>query len=163
MRYILLAALVCLLSACGGKTKSKSGGSDTITLAPCPTFDPDTCLKFIQEQCNFGPRVTGSKESALCKQYLMEQFKRLGAVVEEQPCKVTIWDGTVYSACNIIAKVNPESTDRILFCGSMCHDLHCACRVRRFGCPLCPAAGKFRRVRSGCGALLFVANEIRDY
>ena len=116
MRYILLAALVCLFSACGEKTKSKAGGADTIALAPCPTFNTDTCMKYIQEQCDFGPRVTGSKESVLCKQYIVDQFKRLGAVVEEQPCKVTIWDGSELSACNVIAKLNPENTDRVLFC-----------------------------------------------
>ena len=116
MRYILLAALVCLLSACGGKTKSKAGGADTIALAPCPVFNTDTCMKYIQEQCEFGPRVTGSKESVLCKQYLVDQFNRLGAVVEEQPCEVTLWDNSKLPACNIIATLNPENTDRILFC-----------------------------------------------
>ena len=116
MRYILLAALVCLFSACGEKTKSKAGGADTIALAPCPTFNTDTCMKYIQEQCDFGPRVTGSEESALCKQYLINQFKRLGATVEEQPCNVTLWDGSERAACNIIARINPDNLDRILFC-----------------------------------------------
>ena len=116
MRYFLLAVMACLLSACGGKTKRNIGGPDTITLASCPTFSTDTCMKYIQEQCDFGPRVTGSKEAALCRQYLVEQFKCFGAQVEEQPCEVTLWDGSKLSACNIIAKVNPDNQDRILFC-----------------------------------------------
>ena len=116
MRYILLAVLACILSACGGNTKSNNKGTDTIALAPCPVFSTDSCMKYIQEQCNFGPRVTGSKESDRCRQYLVEQFQRLGASVEEQPCNVTIWDGTVLPACNIIAKLNAENLDRILFC-----------------------------------------------
>ncbi len=116
MKYILLAVLACLLSACGEKTKSKSGKADTIVLASCPTFNTDTCMKYIQKQCDFGPRVTATKEAALCRQYLVEQFKCFGAVVEEQPCEVTLWDNSKLSACNIIAKMNPENSDRILFC-----------------------------------------------
>ncbi len=73
-------------------------------------------MKYIQEQCNFGPRVTGSKEAELCRQYLMEQFRRLGAVVEEQQADVTLWDGKVLPACNIIASLNPDNTDRIIVC-----------------------------------------------
>ena len=86
MRFFLLAVMACLLSACGEKTKSNKGGSDTIALTSCPTFNTDSCMNYIQAQCNFGPRVTGSKEAALCRLYLVEQFKRFGTQVEEQPC-----------------------------------------------------------------------------
>lgn len=116
MRYILFAVLACMLTACGGRSGRNIGGPDTITLAPCPTFNADTCMKYIQEQCNFGPRVTGSKEAGLCRQYLVEQFRRFDAVVEEQQADVTLWDGKVLPACNIIAKLNPDNTDRIIIC-----------------------------------------------
>ena len=116
MRYILFAVLACMLTACGGRSGRNIGGPDTITLAPCPTFNADTCMKYIQEQCNFGPRVTGSKEAELCRQYLVEQFRRLGAVVEEQQADVTLWDGKVLPACNIIASLNPDNTDRVIVC-----------------------------------------------
>lgn len=116
MRYILFAVLACMLAACGGRSGRNIGGPDTITLAPCPTFNADTCMKYIQEQCKFGPRVTGSKEAGLCRQYLVEQFRRFGAVVEEQQADVTLWDGKVLPACNIIAKLNPDNTDRIIIC-----------------------------------------------
>ena len=105
-----------MLAACGGRSGRNIGGPDTITLAPCPTFNADTCMKYIQEQCNFGPRVTGSKEAEQCRQYLVEQFRRFGAVVEEQQADVTLWDGKVLPACNIIAKLNPDNTDRIIIC-----------------------------------------------
>ena len=116
MRYILFAVLACMLTACGGRSGRNIGGPDTITLAPCPTFNADTCMKYIQEQCNFGPRVTGSKEAEQCRQYLVEQFRRFGAGVEEQQADVTLWDGKVLPACNIIAKLNPDNTDRIIIC-----------------------------------------------
>ena len=116
MKYILFAVMVSMLVACGGRSGRNIGGPDTITLAPCPTFNADTCMKYIQEQCNFGPRVTGSKEADLCRQYIVEQFRRFGAVVEEQQADVTLWDGKVLPACNIIAKLNPDNTDRVIVC-----------------------------------------------
>ena len=116
MRYILFAILAGCMAACGGKSGGNSGGADTIALAPCPTFNADTCMKYIQDQCNFGPRVTGSKEAELCRRYIVDQFKRLGAIVEEQQADVTLWDGSVLPACNVIAKLNPDNMDRILIC-----------------------------------------------
>ena len=116
MRYILFAILAGCMAACGGKSGGNSGGADTIALAPCPTFNADTCMKYIQDQCNFGPRVTGSKEAELCLRYIVDQFKRLGAIVEEQQADVTLWDGSVLPACNVIAKLNPDNMDRILIC-----------------------------------------------
>ena len=116
MKYILIVILTALLGACGGKSGKNIGGPDTITLAPCPTFNTDTCMKYIQEQCDFGPRVTGSEAAAQCRQYLISQFQRMGATVEEQQADVTLWDGSVLPACNIIARLNPGNQDRILIC-----------------------------------------------
>ena len=116
MKYILIVILTALLGACGGKSGRNAGGPDTITLAPCPTFNTDTCMKYIQEQCDFGPRVTGSEAAKLCRQYLAGQFRRLGAEVSEQQADVTLWDGSVLPACNIIARLNPGNQDRILIC-----------------------------------------------
>ncbi|MBR3433915.1 MAG: M28 family peptidase [Bacteroidaceae bacterium] len=116
MKYILIVILTALLGACGGKSGRNAGGPDTITLAPCPTFNTDTCMKYIQEQCDFGPRVTGSEAAKLCRQYLAGQFRRMGATVEEQQANVTLWDGSERPACNIIARLNPGNQDRILIC-----------------------------------------------
>lgn len=116
MKYILIVILTALLGACGGKSGRNAGGPDTITLAPCPTFNTDTCMKYIQEQCDFGPRVTGSEAAKLCRQYLISQFQRMGATVEEQQANVTLWDGSERPACNIIARLNPGNQDRILIC-----------------------------------------------
>ena len=73
-------------------------------------------MKYIQEQCDFGPRVTGSEAAKLCRQYLAGQFRRLGAEVSEQQADVTLWDGSVLPASNIIARLNPGNQDRILIC-----------------------------------------------
>lgn len=116
MKYILIVILTALLGACGGKSGKNIGGPDTIALAPCPTFNTDTCMRYIREQCSFGPRVTGTAEAAQCRQYLISQFQRMGATVEEQQANVTLWDGSERPACNIIARLNPGNQDRILIC-----------------------------------------------
>ena len=116
MKYILIVILTVLLGACGGKSGKNIGGPDTIALAPCPTFNTDTCMRYIREQCSFGPRVTGTAEAAQCRQYLISQFQRLGAEVSEQQANVTLWDGSERPACNIIARLNPGNQDRILIC-----------------------------------------------
>ncbi|MBP5392768.1 MAG: M28 family peptidase [Bacteroidaceae bacterium] len=112
----LLFIVALLFASCEGKTRKSSSISDTIALAPCPQFNAGNAFLYIKEQCEFGPRVTGSEASRLCGDYLVERFKELGADVEEQFADVTIWDGTKLPARNIIAHINPGNSDRILLC-----------------------------------------------
>ena len=105
-----------LLASCGGQTKGNASKADTVALAPCPRFCADSAMLYINKQCKFGPRVTGSEAARLCGDYLVERFKALGAEVEEQTDNVTIWDGTKLPARNIIARINPSNPDRILLC-----------------------------------------------
>lgn len=116
------AAIFCLamlgLSACKGTGGSadRHGSADTIALAACPTFSADSAMKYIQGQCDFGPRVTGTPQSRACAEYIAALFRLYGAKVETQKCAVRIWDGTQLEATNIIASINPDNTDRILLC-----------------------------------------------
>ena len=114
--FWLLAATALLLASCDGQTKGNHPQADTIALSPCPHFRTDSAMLYINEQCRFGPRVTGSEASRLCGDFLVERFKAYGASVEEQTGDVTIWDGTYVSARNIIARINPNNPDRILLC-----------------------------------------------
>lgn len=118
MKHILfwLPAIIIILASCDGQTKGNASKADTIALSPCPRFSADSALLFINEQCAFGPRVTGSEASRLCGDYLMERFKAYGADVEEQTADVTIWDGSRLPARNIIARINPSNTNRVLLC-----------------------------------------------
>lgn len=114
--FWLPAIIILLLASCGGQSKGRSTKADTIALAPCPSFVAGNAMKYINEQCEFGPRVTGSAAARLCGDYIAEQFRLLGAEVEEQTSTVTTWDGTKLSARNIIARINPSNPDRILLC-----------------------------------------------
>ena len=111
-----LAAMALFLASCGGQNKGNAPKADTIALAACPRFSASNAMQFINEQCEFGPRVTGSEASRLCGDYLVERFKAFGAEVEEQTGTVTIWDGSKLSARNIFARINPSSPNRILLC-----------------------------------------------
>lgn len=112
----MMAAVLLGMTACGGHSKRGGRTADTIALAPCPRFAADSAMQYIVDQCAFGPRVTGSQESQLCGDYIAQQFRRFGAVVEEQEAVVTTYDGSQYTARNIIARVNPNNLDRVLIC-----------------------------------------------
>ena len=111
-----LLFILILLASCTGQTRSKTSFADTIALAPCPRFSADSAMLYINEQCGFGSRVTGSDAARRCGDYIVERFKSYGAEVEEQTETVTIWDGTKLPARNIIARINPSNPDRILLC-----------------------------------------------
>ena len=115
--FCLLSLTACLsLPSCGRQTKGKASTADTIALAPCPSFSADSAMLYINEQCSFGPRVTGSEAANRCGDHIARRFRQFGAKVEEQTANVTTWDGTQLPARNIIARVNPSNTDRILIC-----------------------------------------------
>ena len=108
--------ILLVLASCTGQTKGSTSKADTIALASCPHFSADSAMQYINEQCGFGPRVTGSDAARRCGDFLVERFKAFGAEVEEQTANVTIWDGTKLPARNIIARTNPSCPDRILLC-----------------------------------------------
>ncbi len=115
--YILAALMAVCLVSCGGNSGVKQRKqADTIALAPCPRFESDSAMLYIRQQCAFGYRVTGSEEAEKCGDYIVAQFRRFGADVQEQRTTVTLYDGTQLPARNIIASINPDMKDRILIC-----------------------------------------------
>lgn len=114
--WAILAVATLTLMSCGGKTGSGRNRPDTITMQPCPQFCADSALSLIITQCAMGPRVTGTPAWEQCGNWIVEQFQTLGLTVEEQKTTVTIWDGSQLPCRNIIARLNPENTDRILLC-----------------------------------------------
>lgn len=114
--YIILLLLAVSFGSCGRKTNSSGRKADTIAMQKCPKFMADSAMVLIEKQCDFGPRVTGSKENEQCGDWMVEQFKALGLEVEEQKTEVTMYDGTKLPCRNIIARLNPGNPDRILLC-----------------------------------------------
>lgn len=118
-RKILIANIfLCIIGimSCTGQKQSNTKKADTIALAPCPVFVSDSAMQYVKDQCSFGPRLPESEASAQCGDYIMEKFEQFGTQVSEQFAEVTVYDGSKVSARNIIASINPENPDRILFC-----------------------------------------------
>lgn len=119
VKKILLGSILLCVSgmmACTGQKQSSAKAADTIALAPCPAFQSDSAMQYVEDQCAFGPRLPESEASALCGDYIIEKFEKFGTQVREQIADVTIYDGSKVSARNIIASINPENPDRILLC-----------------------------------------------
>ncbi len=120
MRYILYLILpfaaICCMAACKGRTQSTQKKADTIAMAHCPKFQADSAMQYIVEQCDFGPRVPGTKAWEQCAQWIENKFQSMGCETEVQATEVKVWDGTMVPCRNIIARINPQITDRILLC-----------------------------------------------
>lgn len=89
---------------------------ETTNVVNYPQFDADSAYKFVQAQCNFGPRTMNSDAHDKCEKWIANKFRSLGCEVNLQRATLKGYDGTNLKACNIIAKLNPKSTNRILVC-----------------------------------------------
>ncbi|MDR2860138.1 MAG: M28 family peptidase [Mediterranea sp.] len=114
-KLILLAFLVFLIFSCrtNNKTSNNSDISVTITV---PDFDADSAYQYIKTQTDFGPRTPNSEQHAICGEYLAQKLQSYGAIVANQYADLTIYDGTIYKARNIIGSFKPENKKRILLC-----------------------------------------------
>lgn len=81
-----------------------------------PTFNADSAYAFVAAQCQFGPRAMNTAGHEQCAQWIKQQFQRYGCQVEMQQANLTGYDGTTLKATNIIARINPETSSRILLC-----------------------------------------------
>ena len=114
--FLLSLCVLPVLYSCGLQTRSGSERPDTIAMQPCPTFEADSAMQHIVTQCDFGPRVPGSKAWDKCSHWIKEQFETLGLDVEIQETTVTAYDSTSIPCRNIMARLNPDNQDRILLC-----------------------------------------------
>ena len=101
--------------ACGGSS-GKNKQAQTPAHKACPSFQSDSAFRYIEEQCNFGPRLLGTPEADKCAEWIKSQFERMGCAVAEQKAQVSTWDGTKMPCRNIIASYNTSATSRIMLC-----------------------------------------------
>lgn len=121
-QIILGATALLVFSSC--KDKSNASAQENISqqeqtatgMVDCPQFVADSAMASILQQCAFGPRVTGTEAHRLCGDYIVAKFKEYGTQVTEQTMELTTYDGTKLPGRNIIASVNPEAKQRMMFC-----------------------------------------------
>lgn len=117
---MLLLVIACAGSA--GKVE-KQGSSMAATpqqvtepMAIVPSFDSDSAYSFIERQVAFGPRVPNSEGHRNCGDYLEEVLRSYGAEVIAQTTDITAYNGDVLKARNIIARFQPQKSERVLLC-----------------------------------------------
>ena len=83
-------------------------------MRPIPHFDKDSAYAFVKEQVDFGPRVLGSEAHEKAKNAIVARLKSYGWNVEEQKFEADVYTGDKFQATNIIAKINPSESNRIM-------------------------------------------------
>jgi glutaminyl-peptide cyclotransferase len=79
-----------------------------------PKFNSDSAYFFTDKIVGFGPRIVGTEGAMKVQKYIVAQFKRFGADVIEQSFTATTYDDKKHAANNIIARYNPDATNRVV-------------------------------------------------
>lgn len=80
-------------------------------------FDGRQAMRFLEEICAIGPRVSGTEGMRRQQSMLVKHFHALGAQVELQRFVVVHpLTGRNVTLANLIVRWHPRSTERILFC-----------------------------------------------
>ena len=120
--WAMVAAMAVGMMACGGKAagggdsdgSAEADGTAGALMAPVAA-EADSLLGFVESQVAFGPRTPGSDSHARCRRYLAETMRSYGVdTVMEQQALVSTWKGETLTAHNILARINPGATSRVL-------------------------------------------------
>jgi glutaminyl-peptide cyclotransferase len=113
-----LSFLIILTNCTGTGTKEKPANtsSSEATNIVIPAFNTDNALNYVKEQCDFGPRVPGSKAHEACADWLTKELQSCTPDVIVQNYQTRVFDGQVFNGKNIIACFNPDAKARIMLC-----------------------------------------------
>ena len=106
----LLASVSALLAACA-RTPDAAPVPPVVTTE----FDGEAALRYAAAQVAFGPRVPGSDAHRKAGDWIVAQMIQRGAVVTEQKWTHTTKAGRTLPLRNIIARFNPQATERVLY------------------------------------------------
>lgn len=114
-----LTLLLAMLSVgCGGgQHEEKEKNSVTAGFTPpssLSAFGGDRCFSLLEAQVAFGPRVPNSEAHDRCLEYFIRFFDSLGVRAEQQRFTIGGYDGEQLRLTNVIARLRPESPQRIL-------------------------------------------------
>jgi glutaminyl-peptide cyclotransferase len=117
--YLIILAFAApfLMKFAGCDPENPTGSSAERKPLPkidIPSFSSDSAYAFTEKIVGMSPRIVGTPSALKVKAYLVEQFKKYGADVVEQPFSVKTFDGKTHAATNIIARCNMQATKRIL-------------------------------------------------
>ena len=111
--YFIVIALLAM-AGCKQGTGPKTTDNESDVLVQTPVFSGDSAYAYVAGQVAFGPRVPGTPAQVDCAAWLAGKFRSFGADVIVQEASVKIFDGTSVPMKNIIARYQPEKSNRIL-------------------------------------------------
>lgn len=123
MKGYLIAALFSIIATMGVTSCRPTASNGDATrnrqeekrIKTPARFNRDSAYSYVRRQLAFGPRVSGTEENRLCREYLVNELQRHGAQnVNVQTGEVTAFNGDRLPIGNIMASYNPEIKDRIL-------------------------------------------------
>jgi Zn-dependent M28 family amino/carboxypeptidase len=113
--YLFLIILMVLaMAACKQPSGTKPSDTEPAVQIQTPVFSGDSAYAFVAGQVAFGPRVPGTPAQQECAAWLAGKFKSFGADVIVQEATVRVFDGTSVPMKNIIARYQPEKSNRLL-------------------------------------------------
>lgn len=118
---LLIVACACTAEKGGQQSPGDNGAASpqpqTVEpMAIVPVFDGDSAYNFVARQVAFGPRVPNSAGHRECGDYLEAVLRSYGAEVIAQNTDIKAYNGDVLKARNIIARFQPEKSERVLLC-----------------------------------------------
>lgn len=118
----LLLCLLFLLTACGAEDKKASNVTEAPKeeqprkVAQVPVFNRDSAYHYIGKQVAFGPRVMNTQAHEQNLTWMADKLEAFGAQVKLQKFVAKAYTGEDLKGTNVIAKFEPELTNRILLC-----------------------------------------------
>lgn len=111
---IISIFLLVSLFSCKTNPSQKPAGAPDVDVVQTPVFSGDSAWSFVDKQVSFGPRVPATPAQTACADWLAGKFRSFGADVTVQLATVKVYDGTSVPMKNIIARYQPEKSNRIL-------------------------------------------------
>ena len=123
LKAALALAISGMLFSCGGggeQTPAETPKTEAVKREPAnvPAFSSDSAYAYTAAQVAFGPRVPNTAPHVKCGDYLIAMLKRFGAEVIVQPASVTAHTGETLKIRNIVGRLHPTKTRRLMIC---CH------------------------------------------
>ena len=102
---IALACALLMAAGCRGGESAPAGSA----------FDGEAALGYVREQLAFGARVPGTEAHVRAGDWITAQMRTRADTVIEQRWTHTTADGKQLPMRNILARIRPAATDRVLY------------------------------------------------
>lgn len=113
--FLITVTLATMLSCKSQKTSDETTTVDNVsTQVVNVNFNGDNAYQLVKAQCDFGPRVPGTKAHSECALWLEQSLKKYCDTTIVQEGQVTTFDGKTLDIKNFIGSFNPSNKDRIL-------------------------------------------------